>query len=220
MPTDPFEMGLVHLPFRREMAQFPGLIADVEPGDTKRSRAVFAHIGNIYLVLQHHHAAEDELLWPMLRVRVPVGDQDVVRMAEQHEGIAAAIGAVEAIGPAWAAAADTGRGRELIAAVNEVFDRVKPHLADEEEHVVPMIAEHLTDTEWQKLLDRGAAFLKPRNVVFALAFARIVMTDASADDQRRFLAGVPLPPRILIRLFGGRAYTVYRRRTQPRLAAG
>ena len=84
MATDAFEMALIHRVFRRELAHAPDLIRSVVAGDTKRSKVVSAHLCNIFSVLHHHRAAEDDLLWPMLRARLPLRVQDVARMQEEH----------------------------------------------------------------------------------------------------------------------------------------
>ena len=86
MPTDAFQIALIDV-FRREFAHAPDIIGGVEAGDTRRSKEVSAHLGNIFSVLHHHHAAEDDLLWPMLRARVSLSEQDVARMQDEHAAI-------------------------------------------------------------------------------------------------------------------------------------
>src|SRR4051812_7726675 len=68
---DTSDMLFAHRVFRRELRSAPELIGGVEAGDTKRSALVADHLGYIVAGLHHHHAAEDELLWPPLRTRVP-----------------------------------------------------------------------------------------------------------------------------------------------------
>lgn len=173
---------------------------------------VSAHLGNIFSVLHHHHAAEDDLLWPMLRARVSLSEQDVARMQDEHAAIAESMENVQSLRKLWAATADSELAEKLIAPVNDLSARVDAHLEDEEQHIVPLINAHITAAEWQECLDRGAAFLTPKNVRFTLAFGGFVLEDASANERRRFLAGIPLPPRLLLRLFGERALCSYRTR--------
>jgi hypothetical protein len=205
-------MGLIHQAFRSELAHAPDLIRGVEAGDTKRSNLVSDHLGNIISVLHHHHAAEDALLWPILQARVPACDNEIRRVEAEHAHIAESVDKVQALRASWAASADSRAAEQLVAALEELSARVDEHLEDEEQNIVPLINSHITAAEWQELLDRGAAFLTPKNVRFALAFAGFVLQDASADERRRFLADVPLPPRLLYRLFGERAFSAYRTR--------
>ena len=105
MATDAFEMALIHRVFRRELAHAPDLISSVVAGDTKRSKVVSAHLCNVVSVLHHHHAAEDDQLWPTLRARLPLRVQDLARMQEEHTAIAESIAKVAAITTRWAATA-------------------------------------------------------------------------------------------------------------------
>ena len=100
----------------------------------------------------------------------------------------------------------------MIGVLNELSADVDAHLNDEEQHIVPLINAHITADEWQKCLDRGAAFLTPRNVRFALAFGGFVLEAASTEERQRFIAGLPLPPLVLLQLFGHRIFAAYRTR--------
>jgi hypothetical protein len=44
MPTDAFDMAIAHRAFRNELYNAPGLVRDVEAGDTARSAVVGAHL--------------------------------------------------------------------------------------------------------------------------------------------------------------------------------
>jgi iron-sulfur cluster repair protein YtfE (RIC family) len=212
MAIDAFEMALIHQTFRDELAKAPGLIRGVRAGDTRRSKVVSDHVVNIMSLLHHHHEAEDDILWPLLRTRVPVSANDCTRMQDEHLAVAAAMDRVANLRSLWAETADPGRADELIAAVDDLSARLAEHLADEEEHVVPLINAHITTEEWNVLLARGAAALNRKNVQFVLAFASFVLQDASTDERRRFMAGVPAGPRLLLKVFGQRAFDSYRAR--------
>ena len=57
---------------------------------------------------------------------------------------------------------------------------------------------------------RGAAYVNPRNLWFALAYAGFLMRDGTPDEQRRFIEALPLPLRLTLKLLGGRANSAYR----------
>jgi hemerythrin-like domain-containing protein len=51
--------------------------------------------------LHHHHAAEDELIWPKLHARARTRVADITRMKDAHRGIADSVATVQAILPSW-----------------------------------------------------------------------------------------------------------------------
>jgi iron-sulfur cluster repair protein YtfE (RIC family) len=208
MATDAFEMAMVHRVFRTELHNAAGLVRDTEPGDIKRSALVSAHLTFMADALHHHHLAEDELVWPKLHERAPSLGADATRMERQHNGIARAVDTVRAIAPRWRGSAEREVTDELASAVDALSALVDEHLADEEANAVPLINEHLTPKEWQQAIDRGAAFLW-KHPKLGLVLGGFVLAEASPDEQVRFLAGVPLPQRTLMRLFGHRAYASY-----------
>ena len=98
-------MILVHRVFRREFHGIPDLIAGVCVGDTARATLVANHVTFMIDGLHHHHAAEDELAWPILLARAPAQQAEIDRMEAQHGGIAAAIVRVQSDLSEWTKAA-------------------------------------------------------------------------------------------------------------------
>ena len=115
MPTDAFEMAIVHRVFRNELRNAPGLIREVEAGDTERSAIVGGHLDFIAAALHHHHAAEDELIWPKLHARAPARAAEITRMEGAHRGIADSVATVQAMLPSWATSADARQAGQLVA---------------------------------------------------------------------------------------------------------
>ena len=70
--------------------------------------------------------------------------------------VLARVGAVVAVALVTAAAIGCGRG-PLVSALAEHRTALLEHLHDEEEHILPLIAEHLTVAEWARLGERFAA---------------------------------------------------------------
>ena len=97
MPTDAFEMALVHQAFRNELHNAAGLIRDVNGRDTNRAAIVGGHVDFIATALHHHHAAEDEVIWPKLRERAATREVDITRMEDTHRDIADDIARVRKI---------------------------------------------------------------------------------------------------------------------------
>ncbi|OBJ20269.1 hypothetical protein A5621_03025 [Mycobacterium colombiense] len=220
MPTDAFEMALVHSIFRKELNSAPELIRSVRPGQHGRRKRVAGHIANVLKALHHHHMAEDELLWPKLHDRTPLHADDIQRMETEHDFIAKTAASVELRLAGWIAAIDSPTTqlaqsrteKALICEIEALGELVSDHLSAEEERVVPLINENLTDAEWRAVTERGASFLSGRNMWFGLAFVAMALETCTADERRRFLTGMPPPQRWLVRLFARRASVGYRAR--------
>jgi iron-sulfur cluster repair protein YtfE (RIC family) len=210
MASDPFQMVLIHHAFRAQFGALPGLISAVAANDTARSKRVGTHLANMLDVLHHHHAAEDEVLWPRLLERAPGCETDVRQGVAEHDGLAAVIDGLLPLRTSWMSSADPGQTEQLAAAVDEMSATLSRHLGNEEESVVPLIAKWITPKEWQTFIDRGGAYVKPASLQFALAFAGFVLAGSTPEEQRRFIASVPLMPRMLLQRWGGRALTSYR----------
>jgi Hemerythrin HHE cation binding domain len=161
--------------------------------------------------LHHHHASEDELVWPKLMARAPERQSEIQRLENQHEGIAAATAHVRSDLSAWTTAADASVRGQLLASTTELSRLIVEHLDDEERNGVPLIEEHLTPREWQAAIKRGASFLSshPR---LGIVLGGLVLDYASPEERRSFLSGVPAPQRILVKLLSARMTATYRRR--------
>jgi hemerythrin-like domain-containing protein len=106
MPSTVVDMLVVHRVFRSEFNSMPALIAAVPAGDTARAKVVGDHVKFMVAALHHHHAAEDELVWPKLQSRAPDHHADLQRMVDEHTEIATAVDGVESLVSAWTKTAD------------------------------------------------------------------------------------------------------------------
>lgn len=77
--------------------------------DTNRAAIVGGHVDFIATALHHHHAAEDEVIWPKLRERAATREVDITRMEDTHRDIADDIARVRKIASSCADSADPRR---------------------------------------------------------------------------------------------------------------
>ena len=206
--VDTRDMLVVHDSIRRQFGEAPALVRGVAPGDTARAAVVADHLDLIGALLHHHHhVGEDRLLWPVLQPRVPA---DVVAtvagMESQHDGIAEAQRTVAAAVAAWRPAAGAVEREALAAAWEGMVERITEHLAAEEQHILPLAAEHMTPAEWQRLGEEGIGGL-PRKQL-PLVFG-MVMYRADPEVIRGMLSHAPLLPRLLMPRLAPRAYARY-----------
>ncbi|MFJ7076883.1 hemerythrin domain-containing protein [Streptomyces sp. NPDC098781] len=197
------EMVVVHRVFRRESALLPRLVRAVPDGGTARAAQVAEHLRTYVDGLHHHHALEDELVWPLLHARAVQDDELVSRMEEQHRRIDESLQAVAEWTPVWERAADRIAGEELALALDAHRAALLEHLDDEERLVLPLVAEHLTVAEWDLVGTRGLEQV-PKNQLFLALGA--LLEEATPEERAYFLGKAPLVGRVLWRVVGRRQY--------------
>ena len=78
---------------------------------------------------------------------------------------------------------------------------LREHLDDEEEHVLPLIAERLTVAEWARLGERFAAETRKDKLLF---FLGLILEDASPAERDAMLGNLPAPAGVLWHTVGQR----------------
>ncbi len=202
--TDTWDMVVVHRVFRREFRLAPALIRAVAPGDTARAEVLAEHFVNVATGLHHHHTSEDELIWPLMLERASMHADLINRMEAQHERLHEPLARIDELLPRWrsrALAADRDELADLFAQASVALDE---HLGDEEREMLPLIEQHLTPAEWKAVGERGKAVI-PKGKM-ALVFLGLILEEATDAEKKRFLAELPLPARVLWRLFGERVH--------------
>jgi len=153
--------------------------------------------------LHAHHSSEDELIWPALRERASLSGELITRMEDQHARVHAAIDCARELLPPWAAAPAAESSAALASAVATIGGRLAEHLAEEERDIVPVIATHITQAEWEHLGKVSFSKFKPRQRFTAMGE---MLEAASPEEAARMRAGLPPPIRIIWRLFAQRKY--------------
>ncbi|MGW3119310.1 hemerythrin domain-containing protein [Streptomyces sp. NPDC001107] len=195
-------MVVVHRVFRRESALAPRLVRAVPDGGTARAAQVAAHLDDYVMGLHHHHALEDELIWPLLHARGADGGL-VERMEEQHQRIDRTLAVVAEWLPAWLREASPIAREELALALTEHHTVLLEHLDDEERLVLPLVAEHLSVAEWELVGRRGLEGLPKDKVLLAVG---AILEDATPEERAYFLGRAPLLGRLMWWLVGRRKY--------------
>lgn len=203
MATDTFDMLLVHRMWQRNLAALPALLRGVPTGDRPRAGLVAAHAGEIIGALEHHHQNEDALVWPRLRERAPAEQDVVAQMEADHRAMVEVLEAVLGDLRSWATVADTETRDRLAEGCARLAEMFATHIAVEEERILPLAAEHMTQAEWAELGERGFAAVPPKRRMAVLGY---ILENASPDEQAKFLRNVPPPARVLFRLVGRRSW--------------
>ncbi|GLZ51916.1 hypothetical protein Acsp07_15330 [Actinomycetospora sp. NBRC 106378] len=203
-PVDVRDMLLVHTALLREFRLAPAAVARVPLGERRRARAVGRHLDLLADLLHGHHEGEDDLLWPVLRDRVPGAALPRLAAAEaQHEGIDAALERVRTARRAWGEQVDGTTRTALVEALEELHALLAEHLDLEERTLLPLAAVHLTEAEWAAVGEHGAASVpKPALPLVMGMFAY----EGDPEVLTTMLAAAPAVPRVLVPLIAPRLY--------------
>ena len=193
---DTRDMKVVHDALRHAYALMPDLVRAVAPADTARARVVADHIAFTEALLHHHHAGEDRVLWPVLLPRLPATVAATVQsMEEDHATIHALQVAVAHEATVWRSSADPEARNRLAALLEQLDSELLEHLAAEEQHVLPLIEDHLTVPEWKRLGEEGMAGVPKRRLPLVFGLLMYTAEPARIGDM---LAHVPPPLRVVL----------------------
>jgi hypothetical protein len=199
-------MLAAHDAFRRDLARLAQAAAFADLPDPSRRASVRAGWELFKRQLHLHHTAEDDIVWPALRERLPHSDhaQSVLdAMEAEHQQIDPLLAAVD---DAFARA-EEGR-RSDVGAIGDAADALATsltgHLTHEERDGLPLIGVALTSAEW-----RGVGFAIVReNGLSAGGEMFAWLADGADPDQAAAAIGTLPPP----------ARLVYRAIWKPRYA--
>lgn len=182
------EMEMAHRMFRREFGLAAGVVRRVPEGDAARAGVVAAHLRFIASLLHHHHAGEDDHIWPLLLERGALHAGHIRDVTRQHREVDAALDAVtEALG-AWVPQADAATRDALAHALHTLAAVVAEHMDYEESWVVPPMERHISREEWDQVIAAMATGIDPKELMLAVG-----MTTYEGDDEivKRTLGNLP-----------------------------
>jgi hemerythrin-like domain-containing protein len=206
-PIEVRDMAIVHRTFREAFSESAELVrAETSPTP---DRVVFLsdHVEMILAILHGHHESEDELLWPRLLARVPDEAETVQRVADQHQEVSAAVERVQQGVDAWRASSGGSSGDALADSLLHLNAVLQSHLNDEENLVVPLAAQALTQEEWNSVGEHSRGSI-PRDKLF-IAFG-MLLEPLSDHDRAYMLSEVPAPVKLLWKTWGQRSWRKYR----------
>ena len=199
-PADVHFMLAMHAALRRDLTRLRDAAAELDRSAARpvTPETMLAGWEEFRTQLNNHHAAEDDDLWPVLRQELSNTDDfaAVDAMVEEHAHIPLALAAVDSA---------IHGGGSLTAASDQLSSLVLDHLAHEEQVVLPLIEQHLSQAQWHAFLMKERGRRKPRE---RPEFLTWVLDDASEPDARAVLSELPPPGRL-----------VYRRILRPRYEA-
>ncbi len=193
-PIDVRDMAIVHRTFRNAFTEGAALIrANLTPSP-QRVAFLSDHAEFGLGMLHHHHEAEDEYLYPLLKERAPDRVDATEHTRLQHEEVAGAIAAASAACKAWRENPSAATGELAAAALDALNESLQPHLDEEEQTVVPLAAVTLSQSEWDHLGELGRAGIPKK--LMPVAFGMLL--EPLDESEREFMkAQLPAPVRWL-----------------------
>jgi hemerythrin-like domain-containing protein len=194
-------MALIHRLIRRGFEQAIDFV--VAAGATARAGAIAEYVGFHLDGLDAHHSTEDEMLWPALSERAKPSAELIGRMEAQHQAVHEAIATTRRELLAWQGEPTEAGSGSLATALGAVVDRLAEHLAEEERDVVPLIASHISQEEWDRLGKTAFSKFTPKQRFTAMGE---MLEAADPTEAARMLAGLPAPIKVVWRLLGRKKY--------------
>jgi hypothetical protein len=201
-PADVGFMRAIHAGLRRDAARLEAVAPQLQrPGGVPEPPKGWATFRSI---LQVHHGAEDDDLWPALRRHLTDAEDlhQLERMVAEHRDLDAAIQAVDV-------ALSSGTG--VTAAARRLGETLRRHLDHEEQRVFPLLERHLSRREWRGFLLTERRRRSPRE---RPEFLTWVLDDASDADAAAVMTELPRPAQLVYRWVLRPGYDA-RRRWQP-----
>lgn len=200
------EMPVIHRIFRRQFAEVRTLVQEAQAHDATRVVAIGDHLGFLLDGLHMHHTTEDDLIWPKLLDRAGLDAPIVERMEEQHQQIDVSVTEVRAAISAWRSDPTPATSSALADRIDEFLVVLEAHLDEEEQVVVPLIDQHLTEAEWQEVGERGFEKFTPAQRWIAMGQ---LVEVATPEETAMFFGELPPPVKVLWHLIGKRRYRRY-----------
>jgi hemerythrin-like domain-containing protein len=199
------DIYMVHTMIQREFGFMPELVRAVPSGDVGRARVVIGHIELITDLVRHHHRVEDKHLWPKLLDRSPAENRPLINaMESEHRAIDALLGRLGPVLDSWRAAAGPTARDATAAVLDALILPLADHLAREEEHVVPLMAQWVTAVEWEEMLADAAGDAALVPLLFGL-----LRYDADPEVFQLTVSRMPEPLRAAILERSEQAFAAY-----------
>jgi iron-sulfur cluster repair protein YtfE (RIC family) len=181
-------MYVTHDAFRRDLAR---LTAAATAGTAQAPR-VRAGWENFRAQLLLHHSVEDTDLWPRVSRAAagrPSGLALLAEMTAEHAQIDPLLAAVDD-----ALAHSPGN---LASAVVGLTSALEWHLKHEEDAALPLIQSVCTPADWRAF---AGAMRRAQGIKGAARYVPWILDGLAPEKQRRFLAALPAPARVINRI--------------------
>jgi len=189
-------MNAAHDAFQRDLERLSKAALPVNLADPDRRRSILNGWTLFSGMLEIHHRAEDELIWPRLRRRL-AGSSAAMSVLEamdaEHERIHPLIAAVD---EALAAEGTV----DVAAMVEELRCLLSEHMHHEELEAMPLVEEALSDREWRAVVREIHGLVTSMDSLTVADFLPWLTEGHSAAAEKAIATVLPAPIRPVYRL--------------------
>jgi hemerythrin-like domain-containing protein len=187
--TDTNDMRAVHAALLSSLDSAAGLVGGA---GSDRAAVVTASsfLGNVVEFLHVHHRSEDDLIYRPLKERCPDDSKLLTRIEDQHRLLDQPMADARTTLEAWRSDPTTATAGPMVGAFSLVHETLAPHLAEEEDEVLPIASAHLSPEEWAQLPGHAMSIFTGDKPWLALGLVREGLTE---EQRSEMLAGMPPP---------------------------
>jgi iron-sulfur cluster repair protein YtfE (RIC family) len=181
-------MYVIHRAMLADLRRLSELLGSAAPISGGRNEAARAYAASILTEVHHHHANEDDLLWPVVE-RTAGQAVDLSPYTDDHQ----------ALGPVLdrCHAALNGDRRDLGRALADLLGLLDEHMAEEESDLFPIISRFVPYDAYAWVEKQVAKRATLGELTFTAPW---LLRYATADEAGRLLAGAGWPMRVLVAL--------------------
>jgi hypothetical protein len=180
---------MIHEAMRRGADQLASAMADLDPGDTARIRALRWYCSGLLGELHTHHTLEDEVFFPALSARVPTFAHYEASLAADHVHLGEVMEGLDRAVDGLVRAGDGDLDRHLaLEHSTELARFLHEHLGVEDSDVLPMFARHFSAAEYDELDEQAIKHTGLRQLLFTVPWA---VSLAGAEEVDHVLTDGP-----------------------------
>ena len=187
--TETSDMIAVHRALTGSLDAAPTLVDDAADRPD-RVEVISSFYENVLEFLHVHHEGEDELIYPLLEARCPDHMAVLQRVDDQHKLLVEPMDVGTAAIAAWRAEPSEKNGHAVVETMATIDETLRPHLAQEEEIVLPIASTWMSPEEWALLPGHALQSYRGDKPWLALGLVREGLTPEQRDGM---LAGMPPP---------------------------
>ncbi len=195
---------LLHRGMRRDATRLSDAVASMTEADRGRRAPVLSRWYAGFLgEFRHHHTVEDEIFFPALARRLPVFEDQVARLDDEHRRLEEVLVAVEsAVGDlADPQAAFTTSHSDAVDAVRAAGAELTAHLDHEDANVLPLFVAHMSVIEFDEIEERAARSLPRSQIAFSVPW---LVSQTSDEERHDLMKDAPLFLKLMWYLTRGR----------------
>jgi hypothetical protein len=192
---------VIHAAFRRDLARFDTALAAFPDGSQERATQLVTAWDNYQHQLHHHHQDEETIFWPVFR---ELGADETLTsdLGGEHARMLTALDHADEVVRRLSTDPSTARAAEARAAIGELGEVLREHLAHEEADLEPWTAT-IRDTPQMK---QAQVDVRKAHKGGTGTFVAWLLDGAAPDDVAGLKKEIPPPVVAVLNAIPGRHY--------------